>query len=255
MKQAHKLVGISLIAAVALGMVVPSAVKAAPGDVTGKGKINFTQDTTTNPSNVEPGDSSGKEITEPTQNTEANPLKIVSVTDLDFNTHAILANDSDKSYDAKAFTTTYVADGTTAVMPHFIRFQDVRSDVDTNYYTISAEMTKQFTNGTRVLNGATIDYKNVSLVTGTNTATMPSTSVAGTLVPTFELKLNQKETILTNKQVNKGFGVFELMFGDKAATKANPASYNSVTLNVPGTNVLKTGEYQSEITWSITDAN
>ncbi|MEI5994479.1 WxL domain-containing protein [Candidatus Enterococcus mansonii] len=254
MKNSYKLAGAALMAAMGVGLALPSATKAAPGDVIGKGKITFTQDDTTNPTNLPPGESTGPELTEPTQNTEANPLKIVSVTDLDFDSKAIVANDSDKTYDAKAFKTT-TTDGTDAVMPHFIRFQDVRADVDTNYHTVSAEMTKQFTNGTRVLDGATIDYKNVSLITGTNATTKPDTTVEGALKPTFNLALNQKETVLSNKQEGKGYGVFELMFGDKDATVANPDSYDSITLNIPGTNVLKTGEYEAEITWSITDAN
>ena len=254
MKYTQKVASAALLAVIGLGLALPTVTKAAPGDTTGKGKINFTQDNSTNPSNVEPGESTGQEITEPTQNTEANALKIVSVTDMDFDTHAIVANDSDKSYDATAFETTY-EDGTKAVMPHFVRFQDVRADGDTNYYTVSAELTKQFTNGARVLDGATIAYKNVSLVTGTNMATLPDTTAAGTLEQAFSLALNQKETVLTNKQEGKGYGVFELMFGDKDATKADPTSYDAVTLNIPGTNVLKTGDYQAEITWSIADAN
>lgn len=254
MKNSYKLMGAVLLATVSVGLALPSVSKAAPGDNVGKGKINFTQDDSTNPTNLPPGESSGDPITEPTQNTEANPLKIVSVTDLDFDTHAIVSNDSDKTYDAKAFKTT-TTKGDEAIMPHFVRFQDIRSDADTNYYTISAELTKQFSNGKRVLEGATIDYKNVSLVTGTNEKTKPDVTVEGTLAPTFNLALDNKETILTNEQEGKGFGVFELMFGDKAATTADPEAYNSVTLNIPGDNLLKTGDYQAEVTWSITDAN
>lgn len=254
MKYSYKLTGVALLLAVGLGISVPTISKAAPGDVVGKGNIKFTQDNSTNPSNVEPGESTG-EINEPTQNTEANPLKIVSVTDLDFDTHAIVSNDANKTYDAKAFKTKFKENGNDTVMPHFIRFQDVRAEKDTNFFTISAELTKQFTNGSRVLNGATIDYKDISLVTGTNHVTIPNTAVAGTLEPTVSLALKQKKVILTNKQEGKGYGVFELMFGDKQKTKDKPEAYNSVTLNIPGSNVLRTGEYQAEITWSITDAN
>lgn len=245
MKNTHKLAGAALLAAVGLGLAVPSATKAAP-EVTGKGKITFTQDLTTNPSNVLPGESSGDELTEPTQNPDPLPLKIVSVTDIDFDSHNIVVNDSDKTYEALPFSDA--TSGQTGA--HFVRYQDVRADTATNFHTISAEMTKQFTNGTFTLDGASLTYKNASLVSGTNKATLPS---AAAITPTFDLALNTAQTVVTNKEAGKGFGVFEIMFDTNANAQAG--TYDGVTLNVPGTALLKTGEYQAEITWSIADAN
>lgn len=253
MKTSHKLTGAALLAVLGLGLAVPSMTKAAPGypDATtgvGEGKIKFTTDDTTNPTNLPPGESTGTPMTEPSQNPNPGALKLVSVTSMDFDTHKIVANDADKSYDALPFTDP----GSAQTTAHFVRFQDIRADAATanNWWTVNAELTKQFTNAAgQTLDGSTLDYKKISLVTGTNAATKPS--LAATTTQT--LALNTVQPFYTNKEVGKGFGVFELMFDTNANAKAG--TYDGITLNVPGTNVLKASEYTAEITWTITDAN
>ncbi|MDN3675928.1 hypothetical protein QWY90_01155 [Flavobacterium paronense] len=150
MKNSQKLVGVALLATAAVGLALPSISKAAPS-VTGKGKVTFTQDLTTNPSNNKPGESTGPELNEPSQNTDPLALKIVSVTDMDFDSHNIISNDSNKSYEALPFATTTGKDDKKEPVKtaHFVRFQDVRADTTNNYFTISAKMTKQFSNATK----------------------------------------------------------------------------------------------------------
>lgn len=262
MKNSYKLAGAALLAAVGVGLTVPSVTKADP-NVTSKGKVEFTQDTggTTSETEVIPDPSTETPITEPTVNPDKSPLKIRSVTNLDFDTHEIVSNETsgDKVYPAKAFTTTKAGTTDAVKTSHFVSFQDVRQDTDTNFHAISAKITKQFTapaTGTaaeRKLDGATIAYKNAQLVTATNAGTQPSEN---TVTPTFTLNDIDTTTVYTNKEAGKGYGKFHLVFGDYGElddTKAK--AYDNVELHVPGTNVVKTGQYEAEITWSIVDAN
>ncbi|MEI5993840.1 WxL domain-containing protein [Candidatus Enterococcus mansonii] len=250
MKTTHKLASAALLAAVGVALAIPSATKAATSpNQTGKGNIEFQTDTSTNPSNLPPGESSGEELTEPTQNPDPSELKIVSVTDMDFDKHDILANDSEKTYKAVPFT-----DGTQTVA-HFVRFRDIRANVAENFYTIDVALTKQFTSTgtlTSELTGAKLTYNNISLVTGTNSATLPTQAAVSSVTDLeFAEDGSKSQTILTNKQSGKGFGVFELMFDTNENAKAGKDVYDGVTLKVPGTNVLKSTNYEAEITWTI----
>lgn len=255
MKTSHKLASAALLAAVGVALAAPSATKAVSYDgaqtAKGEGSVKFTTDTSTNPTNLPPGESTGDPLTEPSQNPNPGALKIVSVTDLDFDTHAIVANDSVKTYNANP----HFDAGSNQTTAHFVRFQDVRADEATNFYTISAELTKQFTNAamSAELTGATLTYKNVSLVTGTNAATMPTSAVQAVTPLEYSGNGTTAQTFVSNKEAGKGFGVFEIMFDTNANAKAG--SYDGVTLTVPGSNVLKAGEYVGEITWKIADAN
>lgn len=247
MKLAHKLCGAALLSVVGIALAVPSATKA--NEVDGKGKINFTEDLTTNPSNYIPGESTGPILVEPTQDTTPAAMKIVSVTDLDFDTHAIVANDTDKSYSALPFSTKDT-DGKDVKVAHFIRYQDIRSDVANNYHTVSATLTQQFTNANlgTTLDGATIDYNNISLVTGTNNATLPNQPLA-----TQTLELNTPVPFVENTTAGKGYGVFEIMFGTNDTAQAADTYKDTIVLNVPGTNVLKKGDYTAVVKWTIAD--
>lgn len=255
--------GATLLGAVGIGLAVPFATARAASDVTGKGKITFEQDNSTLPSNVPGGSSGGSTMTHPTQNPDPLALKIVSVTDVDFDTHKIVTNNNEKTYDALPFTDP----GTKQTIAHFVRYQDIRSDVATNFYTIQAELTKQFS--TKVgeteftLDGATLDYKNVALVTGTNGDTLPS----ATAVKQNPFQLTQDngaQDVVVNKEDGKGFGVFEIMFDtnenaakslEKPAEGEQATKYDGITLTIPGKNVLKAKEYSAEITWTISDSN
>ncbi|MFD1902642.1 WxL domain-containing protein [Enterococcus termitis] len=257
MKLAHKVFGGVLVAATVLTLAqTATTTKAAPGDeVVGKGKITFTEDLTTLPSNVPGGASSqAPSITSPSQNTTPSARKIISVTDLDFDVHSIVATDTaNKTYKAVPFETTEVATGKDVKIAHFVRYQDIRSTVAENHYSVKAELTKQFTNSSvgGELNGATLTYKNISLQSGFNPGTLPTTATA-LPASTQTLSLNQPEVFVNNKEAGKGYGVQDIVFGTNA--DAASSNYDSVDLNVLGTTRLKSGEYQAEITWTIEDA-
>lgn len=258
MKNSYKLAGAALLAAVGVGLTVPTVTKADP-NVTSNGKVEFTQESDTDITIVIPDSSSQVPITEPPANEDGGPLKIRAVTDLDFDTHEILSNESQstKVYYAKPFATTVVGTGEAVQTSHFVAFQDIRQDTDTNYHEISAKITKQFTapaSGTsaeRTLDGATITYKNASIVTATNPSTKPLDS---SIQDTLTIDANDSALIYKNITPGLGYGKFNLVFGPSGTlTDEQAKAYDSVQLEIPGKNVVKTGEYVAEITWSIGD--
>ena len=261
MKNSYKLAGAALLAAVGVGLTLPTVTKADP-NVTSKGKVEFTQNTNeTGGPIIVPDSSTEIPITEPTLNPDKSPLKISAVTDLDFDTHEIVSNETAgaKVYPAKAFATTVAGTEEAVKTSHFVSFQDIRQDTDTNYHAITAKITKQFTApatataAARTLDGATIAYKNAQLVTATNAGTKPS---AATVTPAFTLNDTDTTPVYTNKEADKGYGKFQLVFGETGKLDETKAkAYDSVELQVPGTNIIKTGQYVAEITWSIADAN
>lgn len=251
MKNTYKLAGLFLLATITTGFALPTAAKAAT-DVAGAGKITFEQDLSTLPDNLLPGQPDGPILTGPDQNVDPSALKIISVTDLNFDVHKIAVNDSNKTYKTLPFTTKDT-EGNDVTTAHFVRFQDVRTNVAENHYTLSAKMTKQFTDETNdaTLNGATLAYKNISLVSGTNNTTLPSPATISATTQT--LALNSTQNFVVNNEIGKGFGIFELMFDTNE--NASAGTYDGVTLNIPGTNKLTAGDYQGEVTWSIADVN
>ena len=261
MKNSYKLAGAALLAAVGVGLTLPSVTK-ADQNVKSKGKVEFTQNTESDSSNaVIPDPSSETPITEPTLNPDKSPMKIRAVTDLDFDTHKIVSNETtaEKVYPAKAFATTKVGSNEAVKTSQFVSFQDIRQDTDTNYHTITAKITKQFTApatssaSERVLTGAAIAYKNTQLVSATNSNTMASPA---SVTNAFKLTADNETTVYTNKENGKGYGKFHLVFGDYGELSEEKAkAYDSVNLEVPGKQVIKTGKYQAEITWNIVDAN
>ncbi|WP_321385983.1 WxL domain-containing protein [uncultured Enterococcus sp.] len=256
MKHTHKLAGALLLAAVGIGLAVPSATKAT-SEHAGKGHINFNQSggvpDVGGSDAYKPGESTDP-ITEPTNNPDRGALRIANVSDLEFDTHQIITDENAvKTYDAKAFETTYVESGAATTTTNFIRFMDADAGVAQNHHTVSAMITSQFTNGTTTLSGSTITYKNIHLVTGTNPTTMPDVTNASVTLPnTSEINETAKQVVYTNKQAGKGFGTFELTFGDLA----DQTTWDkSVTLTIPSDLTIRTGDYNAEVTWYIERAN
>lgn len=247
MKVRYKLCGALLLSAIGAGLIFPSATQA--NEIDGKGKVNFTEDLTINPPNTLPGEEDGPILTEPDQDLSPAAMKIVSVTDMDFDTHTILANDTNKTYDVLPFATTDTG-GNAIKTAHFIRYQDVRSNVVNNFHTVTAKMTQQFTNATlnTTLDAATISYKKISLVTGSNSSTLPAQPLS-----TQTLELNDPVNFVQNQEAGKGFGVFEIMFGTNADAQGDNYE-DTIVLNVPGSNVLKSGDYTAVVKWTIADA-
>ncbi|MHC5247183.1 WxL domain-containing protein [Enterococcus sp. LJL90] len=259
MKRSHKIAGAALLATVAAGAVLSAQTNAA-SSMTGSGTVEFTAGgtQTTNPTNRPPDDSTGPEIVEPSQNPDLGKQRIISVTDLDFDVHQALETETD--YDAKVFTTTEVVSGNEISMPHFVRFQDVRTDVPVNNYLIQAQITSQFTNaGTaaNVLTGSTIEFKDASLTTSyaeyANNIPTGALPTASSTVVRADAPVDVVRWAGDATNINAGFGTFEIMFGTKDSV--TDGTYDAVTLHrQPGVTV-RDGVYNAEITWTIADVN
>ncbi|PAB00835.1 WxL domain-containing protein [Enterococcus canintestini] len=251
MKNITKLTTTALLGALALGVVAPVA--NADTDVTGEGKIEFKQETPENPTPT-PGGEDGPEITEPEPNPDPNPLKILSVTDMDFDIHEVPVGNAARSYDVLPFKATPVdADADPFDTAHFVRYMDVRADGAENHHTIKAQLTKQFThsNDTNTLDGASLLYKNITLEAGNGTAdTNTPSDTAITNAASSKVGAEGQTPIIENTEAGKGRGVFDIIF-DK---KDDYTTYDGVSLEVPAAVNMITGTYTGEVTWTIEDA-
>lgn len=251
MKNITKLTTTALLGALALGVIAPAANAAT--DVTGEGKIEFKQETPENPTPT-PGGEDGPEITEPEPNPDPNPLKILSVTDMDFDIHEVPVGNAARSYDVLPFKATPVdADADPFDTAHFVRYMDVRADGAENHHTIKAQLTKQFThlNDTNTLAASTLLYKNITLEAGNGTADANTPSTAAvTDAASAEVTEDKQTPIVENTEAGKGRGVFDIIF-DK---KDDYTTYDGVSLEVPAAVNMITGTYTGEVTWTIEDA-
>lgn len=254
MKNITKLTTAALLSAMALSMAAPAAQAAT--DVTGKGQIEFKQETPETPDPT-PGGEDGPEITEPTPNPDTNPLKIISVTDMDFDIHEVPVGNADRSYSALPFKATpVVAEEETATpfdTAHFVRYMDVRADGAENHHTVKAQLTKQFThsNDTNALDGASLLYKKITLEAGNGTAdTNTPSATAVTNAASSKVGTEGQTPIVENKEAGKGRGVFDIIF-DK---KDDYTTYDGVSLEVPAAVNMIKGTYTGEVTWTIEDA-
>ncbi|WP_086350801.1 WxL domain-containing protein [Candidatus Enterococcus clewellii] len=247
MKNTHKLCGAALLAVIGFAVAAPSATQ-ADTSVKGDGIVEFEKGTT---KPVTPPDTDGPVLPYPPANPDPSDLKIVAVTPLDFEKHAILADGSSQDYDVKAFNDANFGD-----MENFVEFIDNRVDGTDNTYKIEAEMTQQFTQGSSVLTGSTLTYKNVRVATN-GTDGENALAPLGVEATPDALELNQKVLFLnhTDATSGRGFGQYKLAFGKRdIAADAEGSAQKSVTLTVPGTVAKKVGVYKAEITWSITAA-
>ncbi|MDT2739175.1 WxL domain-containing protein [Enterococcus canintestini] len=248
MKNITKLTTAALLGTMALGVVAPAAHAAT--DVVGKGHIEFKQEKPENPDPT-PGGEEGPEITEPTPNPDPNPLKIVSVTEMDFDINEVPVGNAEQTYGALPFEAT-PADGSEKFdTAHFVRYMDVRADGPENHHTVSAQLTKQFThtNDTSTLESATLKYKNITLEAGNGTADV-NAPVSAVVAPEAVVEEDKQTPVISNTETGKGRGVFDIIF-DK---KDDYTTYDGVTLVVPAAVNMLTGVYTGEVTWTIADA-
>lgn len=260
MKNITKLTTAALLGTMALGVVAPAAHAETSPDVAGKGHIKFKQEKPENPDPT-PGGEEGPEITEPKPNLDPNPLKIVSVTEMDFDTNEVPVGNAARSYDVLPFETTEVApegeEETPLKTAHFVRYMDVRADGFENHHTIKAELTQQFAHNDhegKFLDGATLLYKKITLEAekGTADTNTPSATAVKTEA---EIKEGTQTTIVENKEAGKGRGVFDIIFDKKAdKSKYTKEDYRGVSLEVPAAVNMLTGVYTGEVTWTIEDA-
>ncbi len=133
----------------------------------------------------------------------------------------------------------------------FVQVTDKRAG-DAKGWTLSAKMTKQFTNANgKVLTGSTITFANPHVRT--------VSSYQPNFVSTFTLEADKSATAdILKSDVAKGFGTYSIEFGksDQKAANGGDAVDNSVQLMVPANTPIEVGAasaYEAEITWTISE--
>ncbi|MBL1225820.1 WxL domain-containing protein [Enterococcus sp. BWR-S5] len=257
MKSSYKFASAALLAALGLGLAVASETKAYTQDEKGTGKIEFTQSIDSNDPNELslPPDTTEPYITltEPDVIPGTEELQLRVITSMDFDKHNLVATDTAaKTWPVKAYSAEKLDGSGNFEMPHFVRFRDYRAeDGKENNYKISAAMTSQFKNGSTVL-GGTLNYKNTKLTTTTNQQTLPSQAVVQS-GGVFSLNPEGDSVdVLIQNENGKGFGLFDLMFGEYSEITADGTT-DAVTLSVPANTKIVKGTYTAEITWTLSD--
>lgn len=261
-----KLCSLMLLAAIAAGTVAPTTGFAAGNSVDSNGSITYKQGDGGDPGDVtDPGEGGG--IDEPDSPDVYSPLMIIGATSYVFGQDENETSEAGTTYSVQPFE---VIKGTPTgkYTPHFVEFRDVRSD-EASYtarkYQISAKITSPFTNGGRVLKGASITFNNLNLQAQKGTDYITGNS--GTdykLASTVQLEQgntgesagDSKAFLEMNTTESTGQGRFHLLFGDNTEGPGAGTTKNldeNVQLTVPGSQIIQDGEYEATITWTIAD--
>ncbi|MCB5951487.1 WxL domain-containing protein [Enterococcus sp. BWT-B8] len=124
-------------------------------------------------------------------------------------------------------------------------------DVTGNYtgYTITGELTSQFTNGTTTLDGASITYTNPLLATsgtGTIAAAVPASVVLST---------EEGAQTFVSAGEGEGSGLWTLEFGQSATSEAGTpgTAEDAVQLDIPLSvaSAMTVGTYTATVTWTM----
>lgn len=256
MKLTNKLCGAVLLGAIGLGVALPSTTHA----LVGTGDVEFTRDTSkdTDTGVFPPGgtDESTK-ITDDSiiVDTAIGDFGVAALTPLDFGQHAVATDTTSREYFAKVYSANEGAtNGSAYPVEHFVKVRDDRSTLN-HKYTLSAELTKQFTGtveGTAVtLDGASINYSNLELVSTVDPALQPTAPVlgaAGSKAQTISFG-GGSVPFYVNTEANKGRGDIDLAFGRQEKGTAD----TSVQLSVPTSTEIFNGKYNATITWTLAE--
>lgn len=258
----RSLSSITLLSALALGLVAPSAVNAAESNGHVKVEVGEAkpEDPIVDPENPDQGPDIDPE-TPGVKPGETGPLAITNTTDLEFGT--IKTGNAQLKNNAAAIT-LLDSEGKPSDKKRgaLVSWSDIRGTNEG--YTITAAMTKQFAlaDGSKKLGGATISYTNSLIETK---------SINKDIAPAFDssaFTLGEDGSAVTvvNAAKGKGAGTYVMEFGQSAdydasnaviGTSVTPAGTDttgsSVTLTVPQATVasMTLGDYTSTVTWTI----
>lgn len=246
-----------------LGAPLLASAEAEAKELTSKGTVTVEEGTAggTDQPTVDAEDPT-KPLPEPdkdspkeNKNEDTGSLIIERTTDLNFGTIKTSAND------VEAFAAPMKFESGAKTRGAYVQWADVRAG-GTYGYTVTAELTKQFTSGENVLKGSLIDFSNgiVAAQTQDNDATAASKAVPSNVKTSFTLsESNGAQTVVTaDKDKKEGKGRLTMEFGQSAESKTGTPSTDdkSVKLTVPAstaTDMVK-GDYEAEITWKIVAA-
>ena len=229
-----------------LGGVVASA---APGDpMTTQGHVTVeegTIDPDTGVTDPEKPDEKLPELPDvkPNPNPEMGPLEISHAPELQFGTVKTSTGEVSTFAAPNTFTT---ADGEQK-RGAILQFGDLRTD--SNGYTVSAKMTKQFTQGADELTGATITLTNPWSSTATG-----ATGIKPAFEPEVLLEYDKSAIVATAENAEKvGKGMWTVEYGSSTNVNTDDTTANSVQLVIPANTAssMAGGSYTSDIEWSI----
>ncbi|MCI0129704.1 WxL domain-containing protein [Vagococcus sp. CY53-2] len=264
--KARKIYSSTLLAVLGVSTLgAPLLASAEATSLTSKGSVKVEEGTaggedtkTVDPENPgenlpDPDPDSPKE----NKNPDTGTLVIERTTDLNFGTIKTSAND------VEAFAEPVTFNDKAKTRGAYVQWADVRAG-GTYGYTVTAELTKQFTSGENVLKGSLIDFSNglIASQTQDNDATAASKVVPSNVQTSFTLSESSgAQTVVTAaKEEKEGKGRLTMEFGQSKdyKTQGEEAATDdkSVKLTVPAataTDMVK-GDYEAEVTWKIVAA-
>lgn len=232
MKFQH-LVKLSALSVIVGGSIIGGgyAVSAAP--LTTNGTIQYVEDSNNNETvDPTPGEDGGNVVVPPAQE---GSFAIAYAPSFDFGTQEITSQE--QTYQAKYLELESTTNsGQTHKRAHFAQVRDLRGDA-TKGWKLTAEQTRDFTNGSSTLTGAQITLSNNSVK-----KTVASSNVTG-----HDLTLSSSVSEVMNAAVGQGRGISSVVWGENVSGDVN----SSVELNVPANLDIQKGTYSSEITWTL----
>ena len=247
----------------------PLLASAEATSLTSKGSVTVEEGTAggTDTPTVDPEDPT-KTLPDPdpdspgeNKNPDTGSLVIERTTDLNFGTIKTSAND------VEAFAAPVTFESGAKTRGAYVQWADVRAG-GTYGYTVTAQLTKQFTSGANVLKGSTLDFSNglVSAQQQTNDATasskvLPSNVQTGFQLTDKEGQAGDAVTVVTADQEKKeGKGRLTMEFGQSKDYNTQgddkATADKSVKLTVPAATAtdMAAGDYEAEVTWKIVAA-
>ena len=268
--KARKIYSTALLAILGVSTLgAPLLASAEAGQLTSKGsvKVEEGQAGGTDQPTVDPEDPT-KTLPDPdpdspgeNKNPDTGSLALERTTDLNFGTIKTSAND------VEAFAAPVTFESGAKTRGAYVQWADVRAG-GTYGYTVTAQLTKQFTSGANVLKGSTLDFSNgiIAAQTQDNDATATTKVAPSNVLTNFQLTDKEGQagdavTVVTaDKDKKEGKGRFVMEFGQSkdynAQGEDKAADAKSVKLTVPASTAtdMAAGDYEAEVTWKITAA-
>ncbi|MBL1231079.1 WxL domain-containing protein [Enterococcus sp. BWB1-3] len=242
----RKLCAVALVATIGAATVGSAAASADEKSLDSRGTVEVVggKIDPSGPDNiVDPENPEGPGIDPETPGVIPNPEEIskgiIAVSDLDFGQITV----GTTSANAAALE---LLDGTNT-RGNIVSFGDVTGSY--TGYTITGELTSQFTNGTTTLDGASITYTNPLLAssgTGTIAAAVPASVVLST---------EEGAQTFVSAAAGEGSGLWTLEFGQSATSEAGTpgTDANSVQLAIPASvaSAMTLDTYNATVTWTM----
>lgn len=174
---------------------------------------------------------------------QTSPLRLSLLTAFDFGTIKMSGNN--ETYYAKMPMPNFI-DGGKKERPNFVQVTDNRGN--NAGWSLTAKIAQQFTNGSSVLNGSTINLKNAWAEPANNEMTPFAP------VPAQDVTLTtDADSLIAQAPVDKGMGTWNILYGTLNApdqsVKGN--ARESVSLHIPGSVKKIAGEYTAKVEWTL----